>query len=95
MAQTELWVAEFYRKEREQRVATKKTGNGFKAELKVKALPAAAEEYAKQYFINLMLQGYTLLAPASEGGKVMNAENVEAALEAWNKAKGTTYRSTQ
>jgi hypothetical protein len=52
----------------------------FKHELKIKPLPAAAEEYAKQYLINLLLQGYTVIGP---GGATMNKYNIKEAMEAW------------
>lgn len=52
----------------------------FQSELKVKPLPAIAEQYAKQYFINLLLQGYTIIGP---NGEVMNKYNVKEAVEAW------------
>ena len=55
---------------------------GFQAELKIKPLPAAAEEYAKQYLINLLLQGYQIVGPT---GGIMNRNNVREALEAWKK----------
>lgn len=52
----------------------------FKAELKIKPLPAAAEEYAKQYFINLVLQGFTIVGP---GGASVSKGNIEEIMRAW------------
>lgn len=52
----------------------------FKAELKIKPLPAGVEEYAKQYFINLILTGHLIIAP---DGAIMNKDNIKQAMEAW------------
>lgn len=54
---------------------------GFKAELKIKPLPAHAQEFAKQYFINLMLSGYIIV---SSDGAIMSKENIEKAMETWS-----------
>jgi hypothetical protein len=52
----------------------------FKHELKVKPLPAGAEEYARQYFINLMLTGHIIVAP---DGAIMSRDNLKKAMETW------------
>lgn len=54
----------------------------FKSELTIKPLPTSAEEYAKQYFINLVLQGFTIISPT---GYSIDKRNIEQALETWNK----------
>jgi hypothetical protein len=53
---------------------------GFKAELKIKPLPASSEEAAKQYLINLVLSGYILV---SEEGAIISKKNIREALETW------------
>ena len=53
---------------------------GFKAELRVKPLPAGAEQYARQYFINLMLTGHLIVSP---DGAIMSKDNLEKAMETW------------
>lgn len=52
----------------------------FKAELRIKPLPAGAEQYARQYFINLMLTGYIIVSP---DGAIMSKDNIKQAMETW------------
>lgn len=55
----------------------------FKAQRDIRPIPSEGQEYCRQYFINLMLTGYTLVAPPELGGGVMTAFNIDKALEAW------------
>lgn len=56
--------------------------SGFKAELKIKPLPVQAEEYAMQYFINLVLQGFIFISP---NGYCISKDNIKEAMETWTR----------